>query len=228
MAHWIIPETSGHACSLAALIHGRIGVERITKLTMLGNLCDRGPKSREVLDILLTLRQTGIEVTSLRGSQEDLLLKSIDDEYFMPLWMLNGGSETLESFRVKQPADIPAQYLDFLLSTKYYEETPGHVLVHAGLDFSLPLPIAETPREKMMWLQQCTVDTEAIGGRKLVTGRTVRPLGEIIESLPTDSITLNNGICRSESEGMGNLLGLCLDSGELIVQRNIDQYAKAA
>ncbi|WP_319637513.1 metallophosphoesterase family protein [Roseitranquillus sediminis] len=71
-------------------------------LVTVGDYVDRGPDSREVLDIL----GASGDLVALRGNHEDMLLRFLDDpEAEAPRWLRNGGRATLASFGVPDPKE---------------------------------------------------------------------------------------------------------------------------
>jgi serine/threonine protein phosphatase 1 len=115
--------------------------------------------------------------------------------------------------------------IDFIKALPACIATESHVFVHAGLDFSLDDPLADTSREFMLWNRNIQfVDPEKVGGRKVIAGRTPRYLDEIEESLERDFIQLDNGCyMKDRFPGRGNLVALELKSNKLHVQKNIDR-----
>ncbi len=62
-----------------------------------GDYVDRGPDSRGVLDLLGGQR----DVVALRGNHEDMMLSFLDAPVEEgPLWLFNGGVQTLESYGI--------------------------------------------------------------------------------------------------------------------------------
>tara|TARA_Y100000034_G_scaffold136841_1_gene216287 strand:+ start:8643 stop:9410 length:768 start_codon:yes stop_codon:yes gene_type:complete len=63
-------------------------------LIALGDLCDRGPESKEVIEFMMKNGE------SLKGNHEHILLDFYDegDYYHREIWIINGGLETIKSF----------------------------------------------------------------------------------------------------------------------------------
>lgn len=77
----------------------------------------------------------------------------------------------------------------------------------------------------MTWGETGRVDLARLGGRKLVTGHTIRPLPLIEISLTTNHILLDNGAFTNQQPVLGNLVALNLDTMTLIFQPWIDDEA---
>ena len=138
------------------------------------------------------------------------------------------GLETLHSYQAEnEEYCIPPEHFDFIKALPAYIATDSHIFVHAGLDFSLDDPMAETMEYFMLWNRDNQdVDSKKIAGRKVIAGHTPRYLDEIEESLDTDFIQLDNGCFLGDLVyGRGNLLALELNSKRLYVQENIDGTA---
>ena len=218
---FVIPDIHGCALTLDRLLRQVIRLTRRDELYLLGDYIDRGPRSKEVLEILMALAMKGYRVYPLRGNHEEMLLGSCRDRDQFRLWTMNGGRQTLASFGVEDPCEIPIQYRRFLADLPYYRVIEGFVLVHASLNFSLPDPFID--RLAMLWDRSLDVRPELIGGRKVIGGHTPMTREELRRMLDTDRIVLDNGCVYVERSGMGNLVALELDSMTLHFQENIDQ-----
>lgn len=195
-------------------------------LYLLGDLIDRGPDSKGVIETILKLQHDGYDVRGILGNHEDMLLRAIetDDEDDLFLWLENGGQETLNSYSgITSPHDIPETHISFLNSLPLYFTTRKHVLVHAGLDFQIENPFSEDGREAMLWHRRLTVEPDKMGGKKLVVGHTIMDINKIIESLDSNLIKLDNGCFMGKLlKGKGSLVAMDLNSGELFIQENIE------
>src|SRR6185436_14081494 len=66
-------------------------------LVFLGDYVDRGPQSRQVVDLILQMQAYDrIETRALKGNHEEALLRFLEDPAGMgSLWVDNGGATTL-------------------------------------------------------------------------------------------------------------------------------------
>lgn len=214
-----------HGCcrTLRTMVEDRIRLGPGDTLFLLGDLIDRGPDSRGVLDYLLHLIEDAYDIRPLMGNHEELCLKAAAGDTFAErVWYANGGWETLVEFGVARPGEIPRRYLDFMESLQRIAIEPDYVLVHAGLDFDADEPLRETTPHVMLWDRSRGVEPRNIGGRTLVCGHNVTPLLQIRESLATRFIHLDNGCFARGEAGSGNLVALNLDTRQLLVQENIE------
>lgn len=203
-----------HGCNktLQSMLFYRIKLRKTDTVVLIGDLLDRGPDSKGVLDSIMDLQRQGYaSVRCLLGNHEDMLLQAIrtGDEYDLQFWQENGGDEALDSFGVKLPQQIPDEYISFLKGLKLYYQTTTHIFVHAGLDFSLDKPLSVKGRDSMLWERRVKVEPDKIGGRKLVTGHTIVTLDQIAESLGSNLIKLDNGCFMGKRfKGKGSLVAL--------------------
>src|SRR5687767_7208558 len=82
----------------------------------LGDLIDRGPDSRGVIEYVIDLqRRRPGEVICLCGNHEDLALAAIDDPSQVDQWVAyNGGDKALRSYGVATPSEVPRNHVDWL------------------------------------------------------------------------------------------------------------------
>jgi serine/threonine protein phosphatase 1 len=162
---------------------------REDRLYLLGDLIDRGPDSRSVLDTVLNLRETGFNVP-IRGNHEDMLLRNIsgDHDAWSPHWMEELGAHTLQSFGIREVGELPERYVNLLKSLPLLALEDDYVLVHAGLAFNSRNPLHDSHPTNMLWHESGTPDRIRLGGRITVTGHKFRPLQHIEASLLTDRI----------------------------------------
>jgi len=220
---FVIADIHGCCRTFRHLVFDRIKLTREDSLVLLGDYIDRGPDSKGVLDTIIELQLTGYEVHPILGNHEQLLLQSTDP-HKLAIWLDNGGIETLASYDVKHPFDLPDDHVEFMQNLPECHVSDTHVFVHAGLNFCLVDPLIMTSQDFKLWNRQKQKVTPAtIGNRKLVTGHTVHYLDAIDKSLKSVHIRLDNGCYMGDQySGKGNLVAFELTTGELTVQENIE------
>jgi serine/threonine protein phosphatase 1 len=224
MTRYAVGDIHGGVNTLRALL-GRIGLHRRgDRLYFLGDMIDRGPDSRGVLDTILTLQESGFDVRPIRGNHEDMLLRNVSGEHdaWSVHWSAAFGEQTLMSFGIRQVGELPERYLNLLRSLPLLEIEDDYLLVHAGLAFNAPDPIHDSHPDNMLWHESGMCDRKRLGGRITVTGHRFHPLQQIHASLTTDRIFLDNGACTGLLPELGNLVCLDLDRKELIIQPWLD------
>ncbi|WP_223068449.1 metallophosphoesterase family protein [Paenibacillus caui] len=157
------------------------------RLMLLGDYIDRGPDSKGVLDMVISLKRQGASV--LKGNHEDLMMRALtlkEEEHWNRWVKRNGGDKTLLSYGMFE-RDIEAKgegdsfrmpilyspdlwrHLEFIQSLDHFIETDEHIFVHAGLEPALP-PV-ETPPHTLMWIRG-PFHTGYAGSKKVVFGHT--------------------------------------------------------
>jgi serine/threonine protein phosphatase 1 len=217
---FIIGDIHGCAATLRRLVGDSLRPLPADRIYLLGDLIDRGPDSRGVLDYIFELRERGLSVSSVRGNHEEMCLQAGDDQFSMALWTANGGLATLESFQADGPGDIPHLYRAFLGSLPLYIQLDDFVIVHAGLNFDMQGPFDDTGA--MLWTRSPVVDRQRIGGRRLICGHTPVPRSRLEASLDSSKIMLDNGCVFGPRPEMGCLAALELESMKVRYQENID------
>jgi serine/threonine protein phosphatase 1 len=216
----IIGDVHGCALTLQHLLFKVIRLRHSDRTYLLGDLIDRGPRSKEVLDTIIRLQSAGYSINSVRGNHEEMLLNACSNRNEFILWLENGGDATLRSFDVEDACEIPLSYRKFLDSLPYYILLDSFVLCHAGINCTAPDPFADTV--SMLWGRDLPAIPERIGNRRVICGHTVHRLSEISANLETNVITLDGGCVFTESNALGNLVALELETKTVHHSCNID------
>lgn len=140
------------------------------RVVFIGDYIDRGPCSREVLDILMKKRVSRkIEFICLMGNHEQLCIDAFNSERNMDDWLHSGGRETLQSFR----GQIDQRYLDWMARLPLFFQDDQRIFVHAGLEPGVPLE--RQTRESLLWIREPFFRTRRSFGKHVVHGHT--PIG---------------------------------------------------
>ena len=233
---WIIPDIHGCSKTLKSLIETQIKPSSSDELIFLGDYIDRGPDSKGVIDYIMLLQKKEYRIRLLKGNHEDYCVKAWDEDKskkkFLGLsfrtktqkmWEMHGGKETLESFGVDFASEIPQVYIDWMRDQRLFIETEKHVIVHAGLNFKVDDPLTDT--FAMLWTKEFSVVPQKIRNKKVIHGHTPVDLEFMFHVINTGSynfIDLDNGVYMQNRSGYGNLIGYEVNTGELLVQPNID------
>ena len=156
-------------------------------IVMLGDLIDRGPQSREVVERLMTFKALDIELHLLSGNHEEVLIRLLDgDASLIPDWLRFGGAETLASYGVDvqglrdcAPRDarrriraaIPADHLAFLRSFADTVRIGDYLFVHAGIRPKVEL--ADQSQVDFRWIREPFLSDETEHGFVVVHGHTI-------------------------------------------------------
>ena len=194
-----------HGCvkTFRVLVKDELRLTPNDHLIVLGDMIDRGPDSKGVIDEIIALRERGIRVQVLQGNHEEMMINASLNNESLDYWLRNGGQETLDSFGVKHVSEIPTSYLDFIRFTELYIETAETIFVHAGLNFNKSTPFSDY--DSMKWIRKMEVDPTKIGSRTIVHGHVPAPLPLLLKSRKFN-INLDAGCVYKDTPGLGNLL----------------------
>lgn len=187
---------------------------------LLGDFVDRGPRSKEVIDQIITMKGTGYHLIPLRGNHEDMFLRACGSLDYYRVWINNGGKETLTSFAIEDPCELPTVYRNFCATLPYYQELDNCILVHAGFNFQNENPYKDF--EYMLWSRSDNTNSMPINHKIIITGHTPVRKESIKQSLLTNRICLDNGCVYKNEPLLGSLAALELTSMSLFFQKNID------
>jgi serine/threonine protein phosphatase 1 len=150
--------------------------DRPMKLVFLGDYIDRGPESFGVVDFLLALqKRRGDGVVTLMGNHEDMALAVIDGDVAAPMWLSQGGAETLESYEAAQPGDIPRAHVDWMRALRLSYDDGRRFFVHAGVNPGVPLDAQNA--DDLLWIREPFLSDRRDYGRLIVHGHTPRETG---------------------------------------------------
>jgi len=237
MRTWVIPDVHGCLLTLRTLIEELIVLRKDDSLIFLGDIIDRGPASKGVIDYIIKLMHNGIKITVIRGNHEDYMATVYRDEQAksglrkmfglksssMKQWMLHGGEQTLQSFNAVNVLDIPEKYIKWIEFLPYYMKWKNFLIVHAGFNFEMDDIFSDT--QSMMWIREYKIDAAKLGNRKIIHGHVPVTLDFIYQSINSNSfqfIDLDNGVYLNSKNGYGNLLALELNTMELLIQPSLD------
>ena len=208
-----------HGCKivLEKMLFLKLQITKEDSIYLLGDLIDRGPDSKGVIDTVLALEKDGYNIHTLLGNHEEMMFQSVLDETYFTRWVRNGGAETLKSFGVKNYSEIPEKYLAFFDRAKYYVETDKYIFVHAGLDFDAENIFED--REAMLWIRDYNEFEPSIGNKILFHGHTPKPV-DFIKNQQGNCINLDGGCVYTEEPLLGNLVAVLLPQLEYVVVSN--------
>lgn len=126
-----------HGCDTALrTLRAKIEPQEHDTVVFLGDLVDRGPGTRQVLDQVLVLQQR-CRVVVIQGNHEEMMLRALGGGEWS-MWMQFGGEEALKSYGGR-PRAVPESHVDLMESARNYWETPSTIYIHANLQHGVPL-----------------------------------------------------------------------------------------
>jgi serine/threonine protein phosphatase 1 len=166
-------------------------------LYFLGDLVDRGPHSRGVVDAFLALQgEAWCEARVLMGNHEEAMLQFMADPEFGPTWVSYGGAQTLASYGVPPPPvgsapevwaevahafarAVPDAHKALLRSAPDLLRNGDFVFVHAGVRPGIALE-AQSPSD-CRWIRREFLAHEKACDAVVVHGHTP---AEAVENRP--------------------------------------------
>lgn len=189
-----------------------IKLKKEDTLVLLGDLIDRGPDSKEVLDTVFLLKEHNFNIICIKGNHEQMLLDSLNDFNQELNWLRNGGKETLSSFLTSDIEKIPEKYIDFLKSLDTYYILDDFIFVHAGIDMTLQDPFSD--EKSLLWLRKWEekFDEKWLGKRIVIHGHTPTEKDEIISRFKSKKqvLCIDNG-SYLDKDGYGSICVLKLE-----------------
>ena len=159
----------------------------------LGDYVDRGPRSREVVEWMISTRPACDRRICLMGNHEDMLLNALADPAAMEHWLSNGGIQTLLSYKsvplhilagmtlIQAHRDFSAAFPDahrrFMSGLLRSAEFGDYIFVHAGLRPGRTL--AQQDTEDLVWVREPFLSSAHDFGKLVVHGHTPSDAPEI-------------------------------------------------
>jgi len=192
-------------------------------VVVLGDLIDRGPKSKEVIEQCIKWSNKYKNFVCLHGNHENLMLDALIGKgqiyHSYDLWWMQGGRETFESYlpedrtiyekAITQVMDvIPTEHIDWLRTRPYYFDSENYFFVHAGIpkktslkDFKKQLDGGDaTSKYNAIWIRDEFIDSIKDWGKKIIFGHTADGSGNYnwkrlgMKSVPFQPIIKENKI----------------------------------
>ena len=173
---------------------GRSAAAPTRRIVFLGDYVDRGPQSREVIDLVLDGLPSGFDAVTLKGNHEDFMLRFMEDVRVGPGWFMNGGDATVFSYRARMPergttlerldelrrqlcANLPDRHLRFLRALRRWHVEGDYLFVHAGIRPGVPLDAQRD--EDILWIREEFLDDAGDHGKIVVHGHTIARSPEV-------------------------------------------------
>lgn len=228
---YCIGDIHGCYCTFNKLICQICKLNKNPELYFVGDLIDRGSNSKAVIDLIINLKNKGLNIRSVRGNHEEMLLYSYENNLKVTEtnWNSNGALNTIRSFNSNVDLDlttkelIPEKYFKFLYSLPYFIELDDYFIVHAGFNFNSKNPFSDI--ETMLWTRKEENNFEFMKGKIIIHGHTPIPFKQIesnINNKISDVINIDSGCVFTNRKDLGTLTAFNMDTRELINIKNID------
>jgi len=198
-------------------------------LVLLGDVIDRGPDSRAVIECLMHLSDE-TRTVFLMGNHEEMMLRVLGDEpEAVHQWLTFGGYEFAQSYGVEvgklaglHPIDaaaairarVPASHLAFVEGFADSFTFGDYLFVHAGLRPGRKL--AEQDIHDLRWIREEFIEDESDHGCMVVHGHTISAEPDEREN----RIGIDTGAYQT-----GNLTALRIEGDQRRMIAVNDQYS---
>lgn len=179
-----------------------------TTLLFLGDVIDRGPQSRQLVELIRRSQSNGECVVLLCGNHEELLLASAaGNAMAQNVWLANGGDATLRSFGIapelftaNSPQDrstmirqhVGDDVLAWLRSLPLCYRSGDYYFCHAGVRPGVSLDAQE--RADLLWIREEFLVSKAWHGAIVVHGHSEADAVEEIHN----RINIDTGAYRTD------------------------------
>lgn len=205
-------------------------------LILLGDMIDRGPQIKEVIDLARKL-QIEHSATLLRGNHEQMLLDCLNaPEQYWGRYQRNGGLSTFAALLEVEESELQLQPIEQIV-TQVTEKLPwliqwltdlplyevfGHwICVHAGLDLTLA-DWRKTSTFDMVWIRNEFHQAQNNTGKYIIFGHT--PLQNLNKARDSLAIWQQDGKFGIDGGAVyqGDLIGLLIEeNGDILQERRV-------
>ena len=164
-----------------------------TVVVFLGDLVDRGPDSRGVVERLIDYGRGPTAARFLMGNHEEVFLRALEgDLRAMRLLVRIGGRETVLSYGVSEAEyrgldfedlapllreKVPAEHVRFLAGFERSIEVGDYLFVHAGIRPGIPLD--QQSGSDLRWIRDDFLHCRDGFGKIVVHGHSVTAEGDV-------------------------------------------------
>jgi len=213
-----------HGCgkTFLALLE-KIQPTKSDHIYILGDLINRGKRTKKVIKTIISLQEDGYNIFALRGNHEEYLINAMNNNTpteFIKLCKKIRLEWLIES---KTPFKIKSKYYNFFNSLPYYYDLGDRLLSHAGFDLCND-NIFENKSAMLQQREHLCIDNfkrDAL----IIHGHTPISLNKITRSIDANLpiINIDNGcVYYSTEKNKAHLICINLDSLEIISQKNIE------
>jgi serine/threonine protein phosphatase 1 len=202
------------------LVTNIIKLTKSDRLILLGDYIDRGDQSKEVIDFIIDLQNTGFNITPLTGNHEQMLIDSWEDLGALYQWYMNSGATTLFSFGIQDITEMERAYIDFFTNLNFYTEIGNYIFVHAGFNDYIDDPF--TDKHTMIWECSPGYNNPVLRDRKIIHGHRPKTIDYVKKCISENSnvIPIDTGCVYDKEQGYGNLSALEVDTMNLVSVAN--------
>lgn len=169
-------------------------------VNFIGDLVDRGPDSRAVLQLVLNAKNLWPDCHLHLGNHDQKFRSVIKEgarSESMTAWLRYGGEETLASYqvdrsRVNDVSHLYPEHLRLLSEACLYRLEGSFISAHAGIGFDIP--IEQQSEETLCWIRDSFLDHVDPAAPVVIHGHTI--VGDY-PVITENRISIDTGIYRS-------------------------------
>ena len=169
-----------HGCATALrVLLDAINPSQDDLVVSLGDLVDRGPDSKDVVDQILNLKEN-CRLVVIKGNHEEMMLRVVRGDSPQE-WLKHGGVATLDSYGFTGDLTvIPESHVQLMDTALDFFETESHFFTHGNYNAKKPLDDQEPFVLRWQNLIESTPGPH-VSGKKAVLGHTPDKSGEIFD-----------------------------------------------
>jgi len=180
-----------------------------SKIVTLGDYVDRGPESRQVIERLMGLKSSTLDLLCLKGNHEAMMWTTSRNLAELSWWLENGGDKTLASYgAVDDLKVIPSAHLNWIAELPLIYVDHQRVFVHAAVDSKVPL--SKQNEQTLLWKRYPRSYAGGHGRRHVVHGHHADPKAPVV------------------TQGKTNLDGMAWITGRLVIGVFVDDQSGGA
>ena len=164
-----------HGCDRAFdLLLSGLEIKTEDTVVVLGDVVDRGPGTKQVIDRLMLLREQ-CQLVSIMGNHEEMFLDAVAGGDWLSPWLMHGGREALDSYEGELET-VPEDHLEFMAAGLDYWETERDIFVHANLEPGIPLD--QQTGQSLRWARLTAMEPPWETGQRVICGHTPQMSGD--------------------------------------------------
>ncbi|MCC3303867.1 metallophosphoesterase family protein [Sneathiella sp. HT1-7] len=199
---YVIGDIHGRKDLLSSLLE-RIAADQAQRkemaahLIFLGDYVDRGPDSSGVLDMLIELKKSDMNVITLKGNHESAMTSFLQGPMRGKRWLHYGGDATLRSYGIDLPLaamteekireagkklkkNLPDSHLQFISSLEASYMMGDYLFVHAGIEPDRALD--DQKEHDLLWIRDEFLEHTGLFDKVIVHGHSIIPEPEFKEN----------------------------------------------
>lgn len=180
----------------------QISPQKDDTIVFMGDYIDRGAKSREVVDKIISMQDI-CHCVYLIGSHEYAMMHAPTDDYYNYLFWNYGGDATAKSYGGFD--NIMKIHGDFFRSLKFYYVSGHYLFIHAGIRMGIPLE--EQNPEDMVYIRSEFYRKKHNLPYKIIFGHTEFDTPQVQD----DKICIDTGCGKYKD---AHLTAIVIESGE--------------